>query len=91
MLKEHTTRALRAIDGPSSSVIFTLIESEGILYVSIKTQPGGTDEQVHVVDAVHFIWAASDIRLDPAYQEKAGHLHVDEVKELWKLYKGGQS
>lgn len=72
-MKEHISRGLRAIDGPSSSVIMTLIETDGILYVSIKTQPGGADEEVHVVDAVHFMWAAHDIRLSEAYQKLEEH------------------
>lgn len=65
-MKEHLTRKLRTIDGPHTAVSLTLIESEK-LYVSIKI-----GDEVHVVDAVHFMWAASDMRMTTAYQ-KANH------------------
>lgn len=80
-MKEHIFRALKTWDGPSSNVTLSLIESDGILYVSIKTF-----DQVHVVDAVHFMWAAHDIRLSGAYQkledDKPGlHAHYQEYKD----------
>jgi hypothetical protein len=82
--KEHIFRALKTIDGPSSNVILALIESDGILYVSIKA-----NEEVHVVDAVHFMWAANDIQLSKAYQKLEGHkpgLHAH-----YEAYRKGQT
>lgn len=67
-MKELMTRSISTVDGPSTRVVLTLLESDGVFYVSIRT-----GDTVHVVDAMHFHWDSLAIKEQKDFKRMRAH------------------